>query len=382
MLRRTPIPSLEYAKQIASSISNPALEAYKKNGGKVVGYFSPDIPVEILEAAGLLAYDMRGTGALGTEYADAYFRQLTCEFTRTTFNQIMAKEYAFLDGAVVYNCCDHLRRIFDNWKTLEHCPAYHFVYLPKKCDAVTYPIFQEEIDRLIAATEAHFGVKITDESLRKAIDEANTTRALLRELYALRAEPEVRIDGSEVVSVLTAGGSIPRAEYNALLRELIDALKQSEDVVRPRRRLMFLSGHADKPELIEALESQGGIVVMDQAAMGIKFAAVDVDAGGDALEAIKQHYFSKRPHQPRIFGSQDERMGDVLKAIEAYKVDGVISARLTMCDVWAFEQYMLNDLFDEKDIPHLALEVNYILDGLGQIRTRVQAFVENCPKRY
>ena len=53
-----------------------------------------------------------------------------------------------------------------------------------------------------------------------------------------------------------------------------------------------------------------------------------------------------------------------------------------MCDVWAFEQYMLNDLFDEKDIPHLALEVNYILDGLGQIRTRVQAFVENCPKRY
>ncbi len=382
MLRRTPIPSLEYAKQIASSISNPSLEAYKKNGGKVVGYFSPDIPVEILEAAGLLAYDMRGTGALGTEYADAYFRQLTCEFTRTTFNQIMAKEYAFLDGAVVYNCCDHLRRIFDNWKTLEHCPAYHFVYLPKKCDAVTYPIFQEEIDRLIAATEAHFGVKITDESLRKAIDEANTTRALLRELYALRAEPEVRIDGSEVVSVLTAGGSIPRAEYNALLRELIDELKQSEDVVRPRRRLMFLSGHADKPELIEALESQGGIVVMDQAAMGIKFAAVDVDAGGDALEAIKQHYFSKRPHQPRIFGSQDERMGDVLKAIEAYKVDGVISARLTMCDVWAFEQYMLNDLFDEKDIPHLALEVNYILDGLGQIRTRVQAFVENCPKRY
>ena len=382
MLRRTPIPSLEYAKQIASSISNPSLEAYKKNGGKVVGYFSPDIPVEILEAAGLLAYDMRGTGALGTEYADAYFRQLTCEFTRTTFNQIMAKEYAFLDGAVVYNCCDHLRRIFDHWKTLEHCPAYHFVYLPKKCDAVTYPIFQEEIDRLIAATEAHFGVKITDESLRKAIDEANTTRALLRELYALRAEPEVRIDGSEVVSVLTAGGSIPRAEYNALLRELIDALKQSEDVVRPRRRRMFLSGHADKPELIEALESQGGIVVMDQAAMGIKFAAVDVDAGGDALEAIKQHYFSKRPHQPRIFGSQDERMGDVLKAIEAYKVDGVISARLTMCDVWAFEQYMLNDLFDEKDIPHLALEVNYILDGLGQIRTRVQAFVENCPKRY
>lgn len=43
---------------------------------------------------------------------------------------------------------------------------------------------------------------------------------------------------------------------------------------------------------------------------------------------------------------------------------------------------MLNDLFAKNDIPHIALEVNYILDGLGQIRTRVQAFVENCPKRF
>ena len=74
-------------------------------------------------------------------------------------------------------------------------------------------------------------------------------------------------------------------------------------------------------------------------------------------------------------------MQEVLKLIDDYKVDGVISARLTMCDLWAFEQYMLTDVLEAHDIPHLALEVNYILDGLGQIRTRVQAFVENCPKR-
>ena len=118
MVRSKTIPALEKAKQYASVICNPAIEAFRNAGGKVVGCFVPDTPVEILEAAGLMPFDMRGTGADGTEYADAYFRQLTCEFTRTTFNQIASGQYAFLDGAVLYNCCDHLRRIFDNWKTL------------------------------------------------------------------------------------------------------------------------------------------------------------------------------------------------------------------------------------------------------------------------
>lgn len=74
-------------------------------------------------------------------------------------------------------------------------------------------------------------------------------------------------------------------------------------------------------------------------------------------------------------------MQTLLKTVNDWKVDGVITARLTMCDLWAFEQYMMRDALEAAGIPCLELEVNYILDGLGQIRTRVQAFVENCPKR-
>lgn len=382
MVRSKTIPALEKAKQYASVICNPAIEAFRNAGGKVVGCFVPDTPVEILEAAGLMPFDMRGTGADGTEYADAYFRQLTCEFTRTTFNQIASGQYAFLDGAVLYNCCDHLRRIFDNWKTLPQCPAYHFIYLPKKRDRSTYPMFAEEFDKYVEATEKRFNVKITSEKLTTAIAQSNETRALIRELYALRSEDAVRITGAEVAAVLTAGGSMPRTEYNQLLRELIADLKASPDTIEPRRRLMYLAGHADKPELIEALESQGAIVVADESPKGIKSAAVDIRIDDDPLQALKDYYFWERPAVPRLFGTQNERLQSVLDAIESFRVDGVITARLTMCDVWAFEQYMLNDLFDAHDIPHIALEVNYILDGLGQIRTRVQAFVENCPKRF
>ena len=381
MQRQHPIAALEKLQAIAKTLNNPEIEAFKAAGGKVVGIFSPETPVEILEAAGLLPFDMRGTGADGTEYADAYFRQLTCDFVRSTFNQIMAGEYSFLDGAIFFNNCDHMRRIYDNWLTRPGTPAYHQFYLPKKRDDASYALYKEEIAKLIAATEARFGIKITAEKLTQAIRESNQTRQLIRELYDLRKTDALPITGAEVAAVLTAGGSLPRATFNALLTELIRDLKTTDDTITPRRRLMLVSGHANKPEFIEALEGQGGIVVADAAANGILSATTDIAETGDSLEAICDFYFWKKPAMPRTFGTQDERMQAVLKAVDDFQADGVISARLTMCDLWAFEQYMLTDTLEAHAIPHLALEVNYILDGLGQIRTRVQAFVENCPKR-
>ncbi len=84
---------------------------------------------------------------------------------------------------------------------------------------------------------------------------------------------------------------------------------------------------------------------------------------------------------PRAFGTQDRRFDDYLRLFDEYKADGIVSARVTMCDLWAFEQYMLAETLRKKGIPGLELEINYIMDGVGQIRTRVQAFVENLPRR-
>jgi benzoyl-CoA reductase/2-hydroxyglutaryl-CoA dehydratase subunit BcrC/BadD/HgdB len=48
-----------------------------------------------------------------------------------------------------------------------------------------------------------------------------------------------------------------------------------------------------------------------------------------------------------------------------------------MCDLWAFEQFMMRKNLEPAGIPLLELEVEYKLEGEGQIRTRVQAFVES-----
>ena len=60
--------------------------------------------------------------------------------------------------------------------------------------------------------------------------------------------------------------------------------------------------------------------------------------------------------------------------IRKFKVDGAIFERMMFCETWGFEQYSLTNDFKEWDIPLLCMDREYILSGVGQLRTRIQAF--------
>ena len=197
MKRTKPTPVLDWFKRTAQMLENPETKAWKAAGGKVIGMFYPDTPAELLEAAGAMTFSLRGNTADGTELADAYYKPIACEFTRATFNEILDGKYSFLDGAVWFNNCDHMRRIWDNWKACrKDCPAYAFIYFPKKRDDNGYAFFKDQVRTMIAATEERFGVKITPEKVREAIRAANETRRLIRELYELKKGDEVYEKGS------------------------------------------------------------------------------------------------------------------------------------------------------------------------------------------
>jgi benzoyl-CoA reductase/2-hydroxyglutaryl-CoA dehydratase subunit BcrC/BadD/HgdB len=47
------------------------------------------------------------------------------------------------------------------------------------------------------------------------------------------------------------------------------------------------------------------------------------------------------------------------------------------CDISGYEQFLLGSDFKEDGIPYLQLDREYMLGGVGQMRTRVQAFLES-----
>lgn len=80
---------------------------------------------------------------------------------------------------------DHSRTIYRQLENHPGNPAY-FKYVPKKRSELSKDFYREEINKLIKATEEHFGVEITKEKLAEAIKLHNETRRLQQEIYEMR----------------------------------------------------------------------------------------------------------------------------------------------------------------------------------------------------
>jgi benzoyl-CoA reductase/2-hydroxyglutaryl-CoA dehydratase subunit BcrC/BadD/HgdB len=352
---------------------------WKEQGGKILGYFCSYVPEEVITAAGFLPFRMRATGCTGTELSDGYLSDCNCSFVRSCFNMALNDEFSFLDGVVWVNSCDHVRRVFDNWKHALTSPSFlHFLGLPKKIGEKQVEWYRHEIVTFKESLEKHFGVQITDEHLWEAIRIHNKRRRLQRSLYQLRQAEHPPITGAETLAVMVASTAMPIEHYNQSLRELVNDLADSSGEDSFRARLMLLGGVLDDPNYIKVIEDQGGLVVTDMLCYGTKAMWVDVDEGtSDPATALARYYITDRPACPRFFGVHEKRVALIRELVREFKVDAVIGQRLMFCDGWDYELYMLDQDFKEDGIPHLKLEREYILGGVGQMKTRVQALLES-----
>jgi len=354
------------------------LKDWKKQGGKIVGYFCSTVPEELITAAGLAPFRMRATGSTSTEQSDAYYSSINCSFPRHCFNLALTGEFEFLDGVICVNSCDHVRRIFDNWKRfVPGTPFIEVMSLPRKTEAAQVAWFRDEINLLRGKLEKHFGVKISDAKLWKAIKLHNETRRLQKKLYELRKQEKPPITGAESLAVMVAGTAMPKAQYNNMLRALLDELSGIEGPGDHRARLMIVGGILDDPAYVKVIEDQGGLIVTDSNCFGTRNMWIEVNESlKDPAEALARWYVAERPSCPRFYGEHDNRTKYVINMCREFKCDGVIAERLLFCDSWLVEHYMLGQDLKAVGIPMLKLDREYITGAVGQLRTRVQAFLE------
>ena len=361
----------------AETLVNPVLQRWKDQGGKVVGYFCSTVPEEIITAAGLTPFRMRATGSTGTEESDAFYSSINCSFPRHCFNQVLTGDFKFLDGIVCVNSCDHVRRIYDNWKRFVPTDFIEMMSLPRKTGPDQVGWYTEELAMLKDKVGKHFGVEITDDRLWKAVKLHNETRRLQKKLYELRKQEKPPITGAETLAVMVAGTAMPKEQYNEKLRELLDELSGTEGPGGHRARLLIVGGILDDPAYIKVIEDQGGLVVTDSTCFGSRLMWVEVDENAsDPISALAQYYLTDRPSCPRMYGEHDNRAQYVIDMCREFNCDGVIGERLIFCDSWLVEHYMLGQDLKAAGIPMLKLDREYLTSGIGQLRTRVQAFLE------
>jgi len=370
--------ALEDLFRVAGSVENPYLEAWKARGRKAVGFLCSHVPEEILYAADVLPYRLRAPGCTDTASADVYMGHVNCTFVRSCLEFIFTGRFDFLDGIVFTNSCDHSRRLYDILREKKPFGLMHFLSVPHKVGGEEIARWHRgEFAVLTEEIEKTFGAEVTDAGLRSAIRVYNESRALLRKLYDLRKADRPPLTGAEALSIVLAAGSMPRDEFNRVLRAALVELGEREGVSGHRARLMVAgSGGCDDPEYYRVIEDQGGLIVTDSLCFGSRYFWNEVKDEEDLLLALARSYL-RRPACANMTDQVAERFEFIERMTRDFDVDGVIFQRIRHCDLWGGQLLYVTEKMRESRIPLLSLEREYRLGATGQLRTRVQAFLES-----
>jgi bzd-type benzoyl-CoA reductase N subunit len=352
---------------------------WKEKGGKVLGYACVATPVEMIEAAGILPYRIKAFGHPDTELGDAYLARFNCRFCRSCLQLGLDGSYDFLDGLIETNGCDHLRGMFENWQYVKKYEFFHYLKVPHflRDDSLQY--FIEELELMRQGISEYFGVEITDDKLKEAIDDQDEVQAKLKELYALREKVPPAVTGAEVMQVICTGSSMMGKDFAKMLDEVL-AEKRGAAAPAYKARVIIMGSATDEVDLIADIESTGALIAADALCFGSRAFWNREGESGDPIPLLAERYLGHL-FCPRMFTDYERRRDYILDTARRAKVDGAIITYNKFCDLHGVESVSLRSDLEKAGFPVLVLEKDYGSKAdTGRIKTRVQAFLEKLGK--
>lgn len=349
----------------------------RSEGKKVLGYVCLFAPREIMEAADILPYGLRGDLKEPITSAHAYIEPFGCPYVRNLFDQDLKGKNDFLDGLVMSHSCDMVQRMYGIW-TYNHKPAFQcFVNVPHTTYSWSGEFYKRELDFFKAKMERFSGNAITENKLRNIIKLYNANRALLRTLYQYRKQNPPLISGVEIVETLVAGTGIPVVEFNTLLEQVIDEVKnRSKHSPGSKARLLFYGSICDDTAFVELLEQTGTNVVIDDTCIGTRRFLYNVPETPDPIQGLAMLYLDRFRCPRTLRVATKERFAYLLGLAREYEANGVIFYVYSYCDPHKLDVPDAKSYLEKAGLPVLVIDDDYTLSNKSGIKTRVQAFAE------
>ncbi|MBI5551597.1 MAG: 2-hydroxyacyl-CoA dehydratase [Desulfobacterales bacterium] len=355
----------------------------RRAGEKIIGYFCCFVPDEIITALGMVPFRIQGSQSEPIDEADALLEPMACPFARSCFNMALKGQYEFLDGFVAPHSCDTIERMYHIWRSNTPSPFNHFINVPHMLGPSSSEFYKNELRYFVTCLEEFSGRKLETEKLRESIRLYNRRGALLRELYELRKQDPPRVSGTEITQVLVAGMGVPAAEHIDLVQAFIEEVKNRPAPAPDGLPRIFLWGNEiDDVAFIQLVEACGAHVVMDDLCTGTRFFWEAVPETDDPLDGLVQKYLGT--HCPRSLTPQvgaraedlENRFSYIRRFAADWKAQGAIFYIVRYCDTCELEGPDLKEYLLKHKLPVLMIEDDYSTATIGQLRTRIQAFLE------
>ena len=229
--------------------------------------------------------------------------------------------------------------------------------------------------------EAHHHVEITDEAVLEAIKEENKVRKVMKDLYHVMALDPAPIKGGDLFKVLYGSGfkfdrkAIP-AKIEAMREKIEKEYEEGKRLDKMPRILITgcpIGGATEK--VIRAVEDNGGVVVAFENCNGAKsFDKLVDEENPDVYDALARRYLNIGCS---VMTPNPNRLDLLDRLIDEFKVDGVVEMTLQACHTYNVESLAIRKFVNEKKgIPYINVETDYSQADIGQLNTRIAAFIE------
>lgn len=354
----------------------------KEQGAHIVGTFCTYTPKEIIYAAGAHPVTLCGVSSDTIPAAEKHLPKNLCPLIKSSYGYAITDKCPYMyfsDLVVGETTCDGKKKMYE---LLGEIKDTYVMQLPHtQSSDFAKAMWESEILRFTAKLEEKFSTVITEEKLRESIKICNKERESISDFYALGKLVPPPLSGYEMFSILNGVlYMFDKDEQLGKLEEITSALKEVHErgeskISTSAPRILItgcpLGGVADK--IIKQLEEVGAVVVVYENCGGTKNTERLVDETIDPLKAIAEKYLAI----PCSIMTPNKGREELLsKLIEEYKVDGVVEIVLQACHTYAIETRNIKRHVNNLGVPFISIETDYSSSDRGQIRTRLEAFVE------
>ncbi|MBW1900680.1 MAG: 2-hydroxyacyl-CoA dehydratase [Deltaproteobacteria bacterium] len=372
------LKTLEEIKKVNVSFpySDPA-KKWKEEGKKIVGWTCINVPEEIIHAGEMMPFRITGGNeelALG-KADEILYRGSTCSFIRTCLEHALRGDYDFLDCIASCTSCEGIIRLTEIGEIYHNIPVLPVLDTPRKINEKAYEFYHVEVQDFKMHLEQFFDIRISDKAIADSIKVYNRTRISLRKLYELNKKDEPAVTGSELMEILNAAVRMPREDYNLLLDNLLEEIEATGRTVVAPIRIMISGSTFNATPFIKDVEKLGVVMVIDDFCGGIRYWWQHVEEDVEPMQALAKRYLHAECPCPRTNPST-LRSNRLKEMAHEFKLDGIISLTMRNCAPYVYDLPMWKTKVEDQGIPVLDLDIEYGGGLSGQIKTRIEAFIE------
>ena len=381
---------LIYFENLLEDANNELVRKAEAEGDLAIGYTCFHAPEVLLNLGNCFSVRLRAPHTNSMELATYYMANNSCEFSRALLERALEGNYSFLHAMAGVDVCEANNRAIENMEIMhmqgEDKEKFFYCNLdiPYSDDEDCVEHICEQVSRkILKPLRENYGVDTSDAAIRAAVREHNEVCRILTEIGELRKLDIPPITGYEFAVLVLVSYTCPKRLILPLLQETLEEIRDRK--VYPEKnyrvRVAVVGSEIDDPNLIGLIESCGALVVADRFCYG-SFPGrqeIALSEQEDALTQVCRWYLQNTecPRQSALHRVK-YRNDHVAQLVRDFRADGAIYEQMKFCTYWSYERVIANQIMPrDYGIPILSVDRPYIVGQSGQLRTRVQAFVES-----